>query len=69
LILLPKFPHAGSKGPQDQQEARASAEKFPEWRKPKNSTIKPFSTLSVPCMKFQWGEHGPSLPIPIAGEL
>jgi len=44
--------------------ARASAEKFPEGgghrnkTRPKNSTIKPSSTLSVSCMKIQGG-HGP----------
>jgi len=32
--------------------------------RPKNSTIKPLSTISVPCMKIQWG-HGP-LPSPMA---
>jgi len=29
--------------------------------RPKNSTTKPFSTLSVPCMKTQ-GDHGPPVP-------
>jgi len=31
--------------------AKALAEKFPGGR-PKNSTIKPRSTISVPCMKI-----------------
>jgi len=30
--------------------------------RPKNSTIKPLSTISLPCMKIQRGGHGPSLP-------
>jgi len=37
-----------------------------EKTRPKNSTIKPFSTLSVLCMKIQGGHgHGPPLPTPI----
>jgi len=45
--------------------SRASAKKFPgggtEKIRPKNSTIKPLSTLSVPSMKIQGGTASPSV--------
>jgi len=31
-------------------------------KSPKNSTIKPLSTISMQCMKIQEEDHGPSLP-------
>jgi len=51
---------------------RASAEKFPGgWggesqteKRPKNSTIKPLSTISVPCVKI----HGGQAPLPPAAD-
>jgi len=53
---------------------RASTEKFPggeqqKKTRPKNSTFKPPSTLSVPCMKFQGGTAPPCprLPTTIGG--
>jgi len=50
--------------------ARASAEKISRGgggngkKQGQNSTIKPSSTLSVPCMKIQ-GRHCPQLPTPM----